>query len=165
MTGCANGKREDLSVTLGKFGLFASTLTAVAFGASVAQAASKCPANNIIGTWDDQYGSVATITSETKGTATASSIVCNQTGTVYNLVIKLSSNAQVAKATGKPPKGSSCPVVKATLKYAKGDCNTASGPVQFNGISINDTWTKQAAIKQQPRQSQSLSGSLGNGLR
>jgi hypothetical protein len=141
--------------------LFASALMISAMAASAAQA--SCPANNIIGTWDDQFGSVATITSKTKGTATASSAVCNKTGTIYKLAITLVGGPPptTAKVVGTAPKASGCPVVHATLKYQKGSCTVASGPVKFNGITLQDTWTKQAKSTETRRQSQSSSVSDG----
>jgi hypothetical protein len=130
-------------------------------------AARACPASDIIGTWDDEYGSVAKITSETKGTATASSVVCSAAGTVYKLAIKLSggSSPTTAKAVGHPPKGSGCPAVKATLKYESGSCTVASGPVKFNGNSIEDTWTKQMEDAQDRRTSRAQSRSLMDGFK
>ncbi len=132
-------------------------------GASSAYA--SCPAKAIVGTWDDQFGSVAKITSTTKGTATASSVVCSVPGTVYKLAINLTGGSPptTAKVVGKPPKGSSCPVVKATLKYQKGSCTVASGPVKFNGGTIQDTWTKQNASSARTPSRQG--GTLTDGLK
>ena len=144
--------------------LFASTLMISSIAASAARA---CPASNIIGTWDDEYGSVAKITSETKGTATASSVVCSASGTIYKLTIKLSggSSPTTAKVVGHAPKSSGCPVVHATLKYESGSCTVASGPVKFGGASIEDTWTKQSGDAQTGRTSRTQSRSLLDGFK
>jgi hypothetical protein len=144
--------------------LLASALTIGLIASSAAQA---CPAKDIVGTWDDEYGSVAKITSETKGTATASTVVCSAAGTIYKLTIKLSGGASptTAKVVGRAPKSSGCPVVKATLKYKSGSCTVASGPVKFDGTSIEDTWTKQSGAVQADRESRTQGSSLFNGLK
>jgi hypothetical protein len=143
--------------------LFASALM---IGSIAASAARACPAKDIVGTWDDEYGSVAKITSETKGTATASSLVCSASGTIYKLAIKLSGGASPtsAKVVGHAPKSSGCPVVHATLKYQSGSCTVATGPVKFNGTSIQDTWTKQSGAKSEDS-SRPQSSSLFNGFK
>ncbi len=145
-----------------KYGWLASAFMVASIAAPAAQA--SCPANSIIGTWDDSYGSVATITSETAGTATASSAVCSATGTIYKLAINLVGcpPPTTAIVVAHAPKTSGCPVVKATLKYNKGTCTVASGPVKFSGITLQDTWTKQPkkAIKQS-----APSSTMTNGLR
>ena len=141
--------------------------SALTVGLIASTAARACPPSDIIGTWDDEYGSVAKITSETKGTATASSIVCSASGTIYKLAIKLSggSSPTTAKVVGHAPKSSGCPVVKATLKYESGSCTVASGPVKFNGTSINDTWTKQSGDAQIGRAARTQSRSLMDGFK
>ena len=144
--------------------LLASALTVGLIASTTAQA--SCPAKDIVGTWDDQFGSVAKITSETKGTATASSVVCSASGTIYKLSIKLVGGPPptTAKVVGRASKSSGCPVVKATLKYEKGSCTVASGPVVFNGTTIQDTWTKQTGTKTEPSP-RPQNSSLFNGLK
>ena len=86
--------------------LFACAFMATTIAASAAQA--SCPAKDIVGYWDDEFGTVAKITSQTKGTATASSVVCSATGTIYQLSINLVGGPPptIARVVGKAPKSS-----------------------------------------------------------
>lgn len=135
--------------------LGACTAVAVGFGSTTG--AIACAKSNIIGTWDDSYGAVATITSLKGGTATAPSIICSN-GATYNVVVN-SLTLKKAKFTGT---ATGCPTVTATLAYAKGSCTKASGPLVVSGLgTLQDTWTKVSAI----RHSAVATSTLSDGLR
>jgi hypothetical protein len=126
----------------------AASLAACVLACSPAYA--SCSANSIVGTWQDTYGTVATITSASKGTAIAAGIICNLPGTVYKLAITQSgSPPTTARISGHAPKASGCPALHATLTYQANSCTTASGPLDFNKLELQDIWLKQTpkAIK------------------
>ncbi len=140
-------------------------IPALAVCAIAAPAAyASCQANNIVGTWQDIFGTVATVTSETRGTATAAGIVCAVPGTVYKLSVKPSGGTPPTGAilAGAAPKTSGCSNFKVTLTYPDNSCTTATGTLVFNRIKIQDSWIKQAA---QPIRKRPQSPQLTQGLR
>ena len=111
---------------------------AVAFTSlSSASFAKKPPACNVIGTWEDSYGAIATFPTEKKGTATAA-VICTGTYKLKNTTL----TTTTWNITGTS-KDASCPPISSALTFATGVCNSATGTITVPGFgTLPDTFTQ-----------------------
>ncbi len=111
---------------------------AVAFASvSGASFAKKAPTCDIVGTWEDSYGAMATFPSDKKGTATAA-VVCTGTYKITNTT--LTTTTWDLSGTSK---SKTCPPISAALTFATGVCDSASGTITVPGFgTLPDTFTQ-----------------------
>ena len=123
---------------------------------STAGFAKKPPACNIIGTWQDSYGAVATFPNEKKGTATAA-VVCTGTYKLKNTT--LTETTWDITGTSKNP---SCPPISSALTFATGVCNLATGTITVPGFgTLPDTFTQTStAVRHAPARNSDLTDGL-----
>ena len=99
---------------------------------------AKC---DVVGTWGDSYGVVATFTTDKKGTATAT-VVC---ATPFKLKTTTLTTT-TWDITGTNKKCSSVSPVTVALTFDTGSCTSATGTITIPGYGqLADAWTLTGA--------------------
>jgi hypothetical protein len=104
-------------------------------------ASAKTTKCNVVGTWGDSYGVVATFTTDKKGTATAT-LVCATPFKLKSTTI----TSTTWDITGTNKKCSSVSPVYVALTFDTGSCTSATGTITIPGYGqLADAWTLTGA--------------------